>query len=353
MDHNEHGGRIFEAAEILGLSWTEICDFSANINPFGQPKGLKNFIHKNFDQTLNYPEEKALSFIQGLARFHDLSPDHFLPGAGSTVHIFLLARLFCRDLSVIVGPAFSEYEASLKAAKASFTYVQTKAADDFLWTEQTLESIFYHKPKVIFLANPANPTGRLVPPHILEELLSRALQQNIFLIIDEAFLGFTTAYSLVPKVLNHPNLVVLRSLTKIMAIPGLRLAYLAASPPLVAQLWTQLGPWPLSTPALLAGQFALNPEFDFNTLPDKISKLRDKLKVILGPFGHPFPSECNFLLFEYGGNSLELIKYLFNNAVLVRNAQNFLGIGRNFLRLAVRPEKEILILDRLLEKYHA
>ncbi|MDR1395761.1 MAG: aminotransferase class I/II-fold pyridoxal phosphate-dependent enzyme [Deltaproteobacteria bacterium] len=354
MDNFGHGGRIFEAASLLARPWQEITDFSANINPFGQPKGLKRYIFNDFSRSLHYPEPRAESFLAGLARFWSLPEDHFLPGAGSTVHIFLLARLLTEGLSVIIGPAFSEYAQGLKAAGARFTFVQTKAANNFLVTEETAESVFSLKPKAIFLASPANPSGRLVPRYIMDELLRRCLEQGIYLIADEAFIDFTQGSSLVPLVRDHPYLIVLKSLTKIMAVPGLRLAYLAGSGSLVRALWTHLGPWPLSSPALAAGRFYLDhPELN-KSLPRKISVLRNKLALILDRCGRSIPSESNFLLFQYRNTQTEnLLDFLFQNGLLVRNAANFLGLEPGWLRLAVRPEKEIRLLDQLLEKYHA
>ncbi|MDR1083394.1 MAG: aminotransferase class I/II-fold pyridoxal phosphate-dependent enzyme [Deltaproteobacteria bacterium] len=354
MDYLAHGGRIFEAAEALNRPWQTITDFSANINPFGQLEGLKEFVFLDFERTLHYPEEKAQSLTQIVGEVYQISPDHFLPSAGSTVHIFLLARTLDPGLSVIVAPAFAEYEAALKSAGRNFAYVLTEDTDDFLVTEETLERIFSLNPKTVILANPANPTGRLVPEMILKKLLAETKKRRIYLVVDEAFIDFTTASSLVPEILKHESLVVLKSLTKIMAVPGLRIAYLASSPALIKKLWTQLGPWPLSSTALSAGLYFFSMPKNRALFIKLISSLRNKLTRVLQKFGQPFPSEANFLLFKYQyQETKKLIEFFFSRGLLVRDAKNFRGLGPGWLRLAVRPEDEIQILKSLLAEFHA
>jgi threonine-phosphate decarboxylase len=350
----EHGGRIFAAARILGRPWREIIDFSANVNPFGQPQGLKSHIFAQFDATIHYPEERAQSLTEALATTYALDQSHFLPGAGSSIHILILARLLKDCPTVIVGPAFSEYEAALRAAGANFSYVNAKAPELFMVSHNTLKSILNKRPKVIFLANPANPTGRLLMSSIMDELVAEAESRKIYLVVDEAFLDFTSGSSLVPRVKTHKYLIVLRSLTKIMAVPGLRLAYLAASPEIVKTLWPHLGPWPLSSPALAAGLYWLAKPFNQQAFSSKVSQLRDHLTETLSPYGKLVPSDANFTLFKYDTKRTDdLTQFLFNNGLLIRDARNFESLSKGWLRLAVRPKKEIMALQELLRKFHA
>ncbi|MDR1578288.1 MAG: aminotransferase class I/II-fold pyridoxal phosphate-dependent enzyme [Deltaproteobacteria bacterium] len=353
---DSHGGRIFEAARLLGRPWRDIIDFSANINPFGQPDGLKKHLFEQFSSTLHYPEEKAQSFTQALSQFYQVNADHFLPGAGSTVHIYLLARLLgLKGQNVIVGPAFSEYEAALKAAGANYVYVNALEKDNFLVNRRTLEDIFNQRPRVIFLANPANPTGQLIAEEIMEELLTETQAKKIYLVVDEAFIDFTDQPSLTPQIEKYPYLAILRSLTKIMAVPGLRLAYLVAAPDLVHQLWSQLGPWPLSSLAIAAGLYHLNAPFDQVALNQKILALAAALNFATLSISQSYPSRANYGLFKLRAPERvdELIHFFFQHNLLVRDARNFPGLRPGWLRLAVRPAQEIETLAQLVEKFHA
>ncbi|MDR1872351.1 MAG: aminotransferase class I/II-fold pyridoxal phosphate-dependent enzyme [Deltaproteobacteria bacterium] len=347
-----HGGGVFAAAKLLNRPWTEIIDFSASINPFGQCKGLKKYIFDNFAATLHYPEVDAQSLLEVVAKRHNLTPDHFLPGAGSTVLIYAVARLLGGKRNVILGPAFSEYENALKVAEKSFVYFNLQEDDQFLLTENQLDRLLDLSPNLIFLANPANPTGRLTPAPVYKKLLDECETRKIQLIVDEAFLDFTFGATIARKTSRNDRLIILRSLTKIMAIPGLRLAYLIAGPEVINRLKPLIGPWPLSYPALAAGVYYLTTQFVKPTL--SIDKLRSALTKVLQPYGEVCPSEANYLLFKYNPEKvLDLLAFLFKKGILVRDAQNFNGLTLGYLRFATRPLGEIKVLAQSLAEFHA
>ncbi|MDR2935504.1 MAG: aminotransferase class I/II-fold pyridoxal phosphate-dependent enzyme [Candidatus Adiutrix sp.] len=258
-DPRRHGGRVFEAARQLGRSWRDIIDFSANINPLGPPRGLKKALDEDFDQILHYPEVRAESLVKKIADLSGLGAEHFLAGAGSTPQIHLLPRVLDLKRPVIVGPAFSEYEAALTAAGLNPQYVLAPENAGWQMNQATVDQVMSRKPDSVFLANPANPTGRLVPPEVLTRLVQECRRLSAWLVVDEAFLDFTEdGRSLLPLAAEQPRLIVLRSLTKIFALPGLRLAYLAAGPKVVARLAAETAPWSLSSPAVTAGLFCLD-----------------------------------------------------------------------------------------------
>jgi len=358
IDPRRHGGRIFEAARLSGRSWRDIIDFSANLNPFGPPRGLKETLDAEFDQILHYPEVRAESLIKKIAELSDLSPDHFLAGAGSTPHLHLLPRVLGLNRSVIIGPAFSEYEAALSAAGLNHQYVLTSESTGWQMNQETVDRVLSRRPDSVFLANPANPTGRLANREVLTRLAQECRRLSAWLIVDEAFLDFTEeGRSLLPLVEEHPQLIVLKSLTKIYALPGLRLAYLAANPKVTARLAAATLPWSLSSPAITAGLFCLNQKsFRESTVKGvKIFRrhLVRELKAL--DLGLAFPSEANFLLWRLKPefNTRKLVDSLFWNGLLVRDASNFNGLRPGYLRLAVRPAPEISALVAGLKKFLA
>ena len=358
IDPRRHGGRVFEAARFLGRNWRDIIDFSANINPFGPPRGLKKILNEEFDQILHYPETQAESLVKKIAGSSDLSAEHFLAGAGSTPHLHLLPRALGLKRPVIIGPAFSEYAAALSAAGLGFQYVLTSESIGWQVNQDTVDRVLSRKPDAVLLANPANPTGRLVPLDILTRLVYECRRISAWLIVDEAFLDFTEeGRSLLPQVAEQPRLIVLKSLTKIFALPGLRLAYLAANPKVIALLAAETIPWSLSAPAITAGLFCLSQKgFRESTIKGvKIFRrhLVRELKAL--ELGQVFPTEANFLLWRLKPeiNSGKLIDSLFWNGLLVRDAGNFNGLRPGYLRLAVRPAPEISALAAGLKKFLA
>lgn len=351
-----HGGRVFEAATTLGRPWQEIIDFSANINPLGQPAGLKEALFKDFERSLHYPEVRAESLSLQLSEMIGLSPDHFMAGAGSTPHLHLLPRALNLRRPVVIGPAFAEYEGALARSGLETNYVLAREEEDWLLTRDTLEQAFAADPDAIFLANPANPTGRLVPGEILEELADKCSRRQIWLVLDEAFIDFTeNSLSLLPQVASNTRLIVLRSLTKIFALPGLRLAFLAAHPRLMARLTPLVEPWPLSCQAITAGHFCLScqgfKEESLATVKDYRARQFQALEAL--NLGRIFPSDNNFMLLKLREelNAQALIDHLYKEGVLVRDASNFVGLRPGFIRLAVRPPAEVDALVKGLEAF--
>lgn len=351
-----HGGRVFEAARALNRPWSGIIDFSANINPLGQPEGLKEALFADFDRSLHYPEVRAESLIERLAGQTGLTPDHLLPGAGSTPHFHLLARCLELTRPVIVGPAFAEYEGALTRAGLPSQYVLTREEDDWLVTPETLTRLWDARPDGIFVAQPANPTGRLVPGALLLELAAECRDRDIWLLVDEAFIDFTeNARSVLPLVAENRRLIVFRSLTKIYALPGLRLAYLAAHAQTAARLARQMEPWPLSSPALSAGHYCLSrPGFKEATRKAvRVFRERQIRELAALDLGRLFPAEANYLLIKLRDDldPPALLEHLFQDGILVRDAANFHGLKAGFLRLAVRPEPEVEALVSSLKTF--
>ncbi|MDR2199785.1 MAG: threonine-phosphate decarboxylase CobD [Deltaproteobacteria bacterium] len=354
MTAHIHGGRVFEAARELSLPWEDILDFSANINPLGQPPGLKERLFSQFAATVHYPDMSAEGFTQAAAEKSGLPLDCVFPGAGSTPHIRMLARFFSPKKPLILAPAFAEYAESLVARGLRPDYVYAREKDGFLPVLAILDEIRKREPDLIFLANPANPTGRLVPEETLQGLLSYGTEKRIPVIVDEAFIDFTFRKSMEGLVTKHPHLVVLRSLTKVFAVPGLRLAYLAASPGLVSEFKSRMEPWPINFMALEAGIYSLGKEDFIKETPLKTREYRDALADVLKTIGDLTPSDANFVLVRTEpSRGRRIRRALYQKGILVRDASNFQGLGEGYLRFAVRPPKETEVLKKALREIDA
>ncbi|MDR1038832.1 MAG: pyridoxal phosphate-dependent class II aminotransferase [Deltaproteobacteria bacterium] len=348
MTEHRHGGRVFEAARDLGLPWNRILDFSANINPLGQPRGLRQHLQRSFPETVHYPDVKADSLTDAIALATGLPRDSILPGAGSTPHIRMIARILSPRRPVVIGPAFAEYGESLAAAGRPPKYVLASAENGFEVTLKEINKAASLRPDLIFIANPANPTGRLVPDECFEELLNLSERTGVWVVVDEAFIDFTFNDSLEHLAAFRERFLVLRSLTKIFAIPGLRLAYLAGHPESIAPLAAQLEPWPLNCMALEAGLFCIpNRDFVERTSPVTM-RLRKRLVQALSPYGKIVPSDANFVLMDAAEDAPGIIARLYAKGILVRDASNFQGLGPGWLRFAVRKTHEIKALEGAL-----
>ena len=343
MNRYGHGGGVYQAAKESGLPLSDILDFSASINPLGMPPAVLAAAQQGLAQSLHYPEIDAASLTAALAGFHRLPADCLLPGSGSTDLFYLGARMLRPRRALLVTPAFSEYERALAQVGTAIDFFPLRAESHFQLDLSRLLRCLKPDTDLVLLANPGNPTGVAVAPSQIESL-ARAVREQALLAVDEAFIDFCPAESVIERVVDHANLYVFRSLTKFYAIPGLRAGYLAGPPRGIAHLAEAQPPWPLSTPALAAAVACLDQgEFRLATL-QAIPRLRQDLAAGLTALGlRVFPSQANYLLARLEGpgqSAAALAARLLPQGLLIRDCANFPALDGRYLRLAVRSAED-------------
>lgn len=346
-----HGGDVHQAARELGKPLAEILDFSASLNPLGPPPGLLAHLAQNLEAILHYPPPRAGELTERLAALHGLEPASVLAGNGSTQLIHLVCRVLRPRRPLIFTPAFAEYEKGLLAAGLSPLFLPCPPADGFTPSRQTAEAALEMNPDALFLANPASPSGRLVAPGVLKLLVKRTAATGARLILDEAFLDLTPGQSLAPLARDHENLIVLRSLTKSFAMPGLRLGYLAAGGGTAARLTAGTAPWTVNTLAALAGLFCLESRGYLEESREFIAGQRRALEAELDKLGFRVlgGAAANYLMARPPGDAARLAHGLRLSGLLVRDCSSFRGLeSGGWLRLAVRAAAENKRLIKML-----
>jgi len=341
LKNYHHGGNAGALALALGRPLEEILDCSASINPLGPPGEVLEAARRALAAVQHYPEVEAASLRAALAQYHALPEECLLPGSGSTELIYLLPRVLQPHRALLVAPAFSEYERSLRQAGCAVDRVLWSPAVGF--DQDLILRSLGEETDLLVLANPGNPSGALIPASGLRRLLD-LLPRRLVLLLDEAFIDFCPEESLIAETAARPNLYVLRSLTKFYAIPGLRAGYLAGPGDGVARLADRREPWALSVPALAAAEACLRAgEFRSRTLLE-LPVLRAKLAAGLRSLGlEVFPSAANYLLLRLPPgvpDATAIAGRLAAKGILVRDCSNFFGLDRRFLRLAVRTDSE-------------
>ena len=359
-----HGGEVFRLAAEAGIEPGEIIDFSANINPLGLPPGVYKVMQKSLKNLANYPEIGAESLRLCVARRHNLSEENIVVGNGSSALIYLLARILKPRKALIWAPTFTEYERALRQVQSKVTNLVSWKPGKTIFLEDIVESSIAAQPDLVFLCNPNNPTGALWSIAELEQIVSTYQKAGIICVLDEAFINFVGAeYSFATRVNDFDNLIVLRSLTKIYALAGLRCGYLLSGPSLNHLLSPFLEPWSLNSLAIEAAVSALENDHDFiqQTIAF-VEEQRDYLYRELQEisFLTPFPGHANYLLAKLENrkngpkNGEEVRRYLFSEEkILVRLCGDYVGLDQNYLRFAVKGEEENSKLIKTLQKYQA
>ncbi len=353
-----HGGGIFQQAAAVGIGPDEISDFSANINPLGLPPGVDEVLRKSLDYLQHYPEIDGRSLQRAAARKLAIAPENILVGNGSTALIYLLARVLRPAKAVLWTPTFTEYDRALQLAACRSENLITWADGANFPVAGLLDQTLGRRPDMVFICNPANPTGVLWLRVELETVVAELRAAGIVCVLDEAFIDFTgSGHSLADRVEQYDNLLVLRSLTKIYALAGLRCGFMVAGERLASRLTPFLEPWSLNYPALQAAVAAL--ENDRNFIRETVAFIASQRTFLTSAFEQtgflfPFPSRANYILcrLSEGVEGGVLRDYLFrSHKIMVRLCGDYYGLDSRFVRFAVRTEKENLRLAEALRQY--
>ena len=348
MDYSNcpvHGGNRLWAANIAGCSPEAILDFSASINPLGPPQSALAAIKADLTKITSYPDPDYRLLKTALGEFHQLPPDFILPGNGVAELLTWVGwELASLEATYLITPAFSDYWRSLKAFQAKVLVCPLSNLSC-----QDLDILINNSPQQIspsesglLLNNPHNPTGQL----FLKQSILPFLEQFALVVIDEAFMNFLPPeqqQSLIEWVVEYPNLVILRSLTKFYSLPGLRLGYAIAQPEIFNR-WQKLrDPWSVNILAVAAGLAVIEDttfrQKTWTWLAQTKPYLYQSLAQIPGL--RPLESAANYLLVKTDKSSSQLQRQLLQSSrILIRDCLSFPELGESYFRIAVRTQSE-------------
>ncbi len=336
----EHGGNVFQASAEIGIPVSEMLDFSASINPLGVPDSVAGAIRENIGLLVHYPDPFADGISRDLAQHLGVPVRSLLCGNGSTELIYLIVRALRPERVLIPAPTFSEYERACVLNKGtSCTRYDLSRQDGFaIDPGQFIKAM--SGCDMAFLCNPNNPTGRLVEREAVLELVRAAKRADCFLVVDEAFIDFTTDQSLVKDVEGNSHLIVLRSLTKFYALSGLRIGYGIFPDQVLQRVRDHKEPWTVNTLAQIAAATAIRDRAYEERTTALISAEKGYLEQSFRDLGIEFfPSSANYYLLRTSRGN-EVVSVLRKKGVLVRDCSNFVGLDGSYIRVAVRSRNE-------------
>jgi threonine-phosphate decarboxylase len=341
----KHGGNIYQAARHLGVKPEKLIDFSASINPLGYAPRAKKVLASPQTAVLNYPDPEAHDFIKALAAYHNLPADHFVPGNGSSEFIHLIPYLLRPKSVLIVAPAFTEYENTYQRAKGVVFFFTTTDKDGFAIQEKALFDELRRGYSAIYICNPGCPTGVLHSPKMLRELTSVAAKKGTAVILDETFIDFAENNSLKAETAHFDNLMILRSMTKFFALPGLRAGYAITHPKNVEKLQEKLPPWSMNALAQRAAAASLLDVTHIQKSLQFVQENRDVLAADLRSLRLTVFKSCtNFLLVRLAEaaplTATQLAEKLLARGILIRSCEDFQGLSDRYFRVAVKKKNE-------------
>lgn len=354
LERYGHGGDWMTATNLYGVPVEQMIDFSANINPLGPPEGLRNLLFREWNGLTRYPDPDSRDLRAAIAARYEIDPASILIGNGAAELIDLIARTITPRTAAVVDPTFSEYADALHKVGAKIVSVPATAENDFaIPLEKLLE--FTSTVDLITLGQPNNPTGKWLDVDSLSRLINQAEKSGTVIVLDEAFLDFfeeERAITQICRAEQHRRLIVIRSMTKFYAIPGLRLGYTVAHPETIKRLKQLQVPWSVNHLAQKAGLAVLNDQPYERLTRQLIREERTWLVERLGRWGlRTFEGSANFILIklpeagddEKGTGQLTatmLQKRLGETGILIRRCANFIGLDDQYFRIAVRTRAE-------------
>lgn len=347
-----HGGDLLTAQELFGRGADDFIDFSANMNPFGPPDCVADLLGRYMDVIRHYPDPAVRALRSKLALHHGVSDSSILVGNGAAELIDLVFRLLHPSHTVLAQPCFVEYgDAALKSG-SSIRAIGLQADQEFRLTKQLVrdklaslrEEGVESGEAIWFFGSPNNPTGKLVEPSLVHDLLLEGER----VVVDEAFMDFVpeeNTYSLAKTAANHERLLVIRSMTKFYAIPGIRLGYVIGSPEMIARLQYLQIPWSVNSLAQWIGEAVLEDHEYAATTLRFVAEERRWLSGQLSAIGLTVhESAANYLLVSIppgrGWTASLLQQALGSRGILIRDASRFEGLDNCYCRIAVRLRED-------------
>jgi histidinol-phosphate aminotransferase len=327
---------------------SNVIHLNTNENPFALPGNVSEAIISRIREVVGslnrYPDRDAISLRVGLAEYINfLSGTDFdsaniwaANGSNEILQTLLLACGGIDSLALGFTPSYSVHPLISKITNTPWQH-GNREADFDLDIEFAISKIALSKPKLVFIANPNNPSGNILTISEIRRLAQICSELNSLLIVDEAYQEFSTEVSAVSLISDFPSVVVTRTMSKAFAFAGARVGYLIAHPKVVAAMLITRLPYHLSSLTQAAAEVALQHRAELQTEVQLLIQERQRIIQVVTALGlQAIPSSANFLLFTgFSLTSAELWQKFLDRGILIRDV----GLA-GYLRVTVGTKEE-------------
>ena len=343
-----HGGDVYSLPE-----GKKVIDFSANINPLGLPRGVKNALKAAINVCADYPDPFCRKLTEKLARYHNLEQKYIFLSNGAADVLFKLALAIKPGKALLLAPTFADYEKALATVNCKIDYFGLSAGNDFRVDDSILTKI-NNDTDLVIICNPNNPTGQLTEETLLLKILDKCRSTGTYLLVDECFMDFVDkekGFSLKKYLSEYDNLIILKAFTKTYAMAGIRLGYCLTSNEDIIDKCRENGQdWSVSTLAQAAGLSALDEEDYLTKSKEYIKRERSYLLQNLHKLGFKvYGSEANYIFFA-AKNLPRLAEKLEKDGFLIRKCANYHNLDEHYYRIAVRTTSQNKLLIKAVRK---
>ena len=348
MDSVNHGGDLKRFAKTFGVREEDLLDFSCNINPLGIPDSVARVYRESERELSLYPDPRAEDLCKEVSGHYGLLPENVIAGNGSMGLLALTLRTLNPKKALLVEPCFTEYRRLLALQGVEISSVLLKASQEFQFPlAEILDAM--KSVECLILGHPNNPTGTVLKRAELLALLEEAGRRGVFVVLDEAFADWMPEISASDQVRRMNHLIVIRSLTKFFALPGIRAGFALGPASWIEKMQHHQETWScnrlaqkLSVAALRDAFFQERSRAWFRGESEWFRKALSSLEGF-----RVFPSAANFFLAKapLPPKSVSLFEFLGSRGICPRSVADFKGLDESYFRTAVllREDNRVLL----------
>ena len=319
-----HGDDLYKYGKKI------VSNFSSNVYNRIDHSGLYQRLNERLSTICSYPEPMPYSLESEIARRYSLTPRQVCVTNGATEAIYLIAQVFQGRISAVLGPTFSEY--------ADACRVHRHKVKPFYSLDALPEDA-----ELVWICNPNNPTGEVRNKEDLKALVDS--HPDKLFIFDQSYEYFTLKSLLgIKEAASFPNVILLHSMTKQYAIPGLRVGYFTASEGLTDDVRCRRMPWSVNSLAIEAAKYLLEEGDGISADIPQLLAERERLTNLLLATGmlEIWPTDTHYMLIKLRmGKAAALKDFLaVNHGILIQDASNFEGLDERFFRIATQTPEE-------------
>ena len=356
---NVHGGNVHKASRLLHTSLDQILDFSANINPLGMSSKGLDAVKDALQDVIHYPDPDMTHLYSITSELWNIPKECIVFGNGAAELIYAICRLPQIEGVYVPAPGFSEYSHGAKSCGLPIVEYPLEFDEhifSFSYDLNTmLQDLQQSNHQLVFIGNPNNPCGTLWKQESCE-LFEVCKKNGHYLVFDESFVDFLgDAYSMRNYVKDYDNVIVVHSLTKFYAVPGLRIGAMMANPMIINFIKSHIPSWTVNHLAQIYSEKALQ---DTDYIQETRAVLKQEKEWLYKKIVQMDVLQCiepsvNYILCHLDDQySLEdMIQNLYHQSILLRDCSHYTGLGPNWFRIAVKTSEQNQQLIQALQAY--
>ncbi|MDE6379880.1 MAG: aminotransferase class I/II-fold pyridoxal phosphate-dependent enzyme [Muribaculaceae bacterium] len=334
-----HGDDVFRYGGKVKVN------FSTNIHQGVDHSGLMRHLASCPGLLSNYPEPEPFSVENKLGEIHGIQVDNIIVTNGATDAIYLIARKMQGAISAVIVPTFREYQDACVMFGHDIRF--------FLESEVLDGTLYACNADVVWICNPNNPTGRVVNREGLLKIID-SKPETLF-VIDQAYADYSVVDVLtVHDVLSRKNVIMLQSLTKRFAVPGLRIGYAVAASEIISGLRSMRMPWSVNSFAIEASHYLFEHKEAYHIDKNQLHEEAVGMSQALRRLGIECnDTDCNFVLCRLPkGKASQLKEFLmYRYGLLIRDASNFETLDHAYFRVAAQGHESNELLIKCIEEW--